>query len=71
MNFMRQKSRGGWRCALGKFIRGVTDAGKPRAAKGGLPYPGHSTLEDQRLALEIKQACAAHARTFIVREKAA
>lgn len=29
-----------------RFIPGVTDAGKPRAAKGGFPYPGHGTLAD-------------------------
>lgn len=34
------------------FIPGVTDAGKPRAAKGGFPYPGHGTMADQRRAEE-------------------
>lgn len=30
------------------FVPGVTDQGRPRAAKGGFPYPGHGTLADQR-----------------------
>lgn len=29
------------------FIPGVTDAGPPRAAKGGFPYTGHATLAAQ------------------------
>lgn len=38
------------------FLRGVTDAGKPRAAKGGFPYPGHMSLGEQRERAERKAA---------------
>lgn len=38
------------------FIAGVTDAGKPRAAQGGFPYPGHLTLGEQRERAERKSA---------------
>lgn len=29
------------------FIKGATDRGPARAAKGGFPYPGHGPLSDQ------------------------
>ena len=32
---------------LRSFTPGVTDAGAPRAALGGFPYPGHGTLADE------------------------
>lgn len=36
------------------FIPGVTDAGAPRAAEGGFPYPGHRTVAEQQEAKRAK-----------------
>lgn len=49
------------------FISGVTDAGKPHAAKGGFPYPGHKSQEHHRLVAEAKRERAAYARSFVKR----
>lgn len=45
-----------------RFIPGVTDAGKPRAAVGGFPYPGHRTFAEVMQREQMMRERAAYAR---------